>query len=110
PYAGLGHVSESALIMPVPEASVNEKNRAIPWENDIRSSWKVAPMQSKTITHPMKGSPNGQLGRCIPRTDPRHHSASLLGGDNVHRSRSQLLFPVIQLRSTDLSANSVIEN
>jgi hypothetical protein len=83
----LGCVCESAPRMPVPEASVNQKNRGMASENDIRPARKVAPMQSESIAHSMKGSPHGQLGCCIPRAYPRHHGASLFGCKNVHCGR-----------------------
>ena len=82
--SGLGHIRESASSMPVPEASVNQKNRAVAREDNIRLTWKVTSMQTESISHPVQRSANRQLRDGIPTAYARHHGASLLRGENVH--------------------------
>jgi hypothetical protein len=42
--AGLGRIGESARIMPVPEAAVNEKNGMVTREDDIWLSGEIGPV------------------------------------------------------------------
>jgi hypothetical protein len=70
--------------MPVPEAPMNHKNRAVARENDIRLARKVISVEPKPIPKLVQSAAHGQFGSSIPRAYARHHGTSLFGCDSVH--------------------------
>src|SRR5262249_18002705 len=74
---GLRHVRESTPRMPVPEASVNEKNRSVARQDDVWFAGQIASVEPKPVAQPMERTPDSQFGRGASRPDPRHVGPSL---------------------------------
>ena len=69
--------------MSMPEASVNEDNRAVFPEHHVRSASQ--PGRMKTVTEPprMKTFSQNQLRSGVPAPNPGHHPAARLLVDDV---------------------------
>jgi hypothetical protein len=46
----------------MPETAMDENDRSPTRKNDVRGTWQVAPMQAKSVAHPMQKGPNRDLG------------------------------------------------
>ena len=70
----------------MPETSMH-KNGSVPTsQHDIRTSWQVPCVQTKTKPFRPEGTPNQQLRRRVPASNPRHRYGTLLSTQSVcHR-------------------------
>ncbi len=51
---------------------MNQKNRPMARENNVRLSRKIGPVEPEAISQAMQGAAHRQLGRGVPRPDPGH--------------------------------------
>ena len=47
----LGNPSVFAIPVQMPEAAMDKNADAMAWQNDVGTTWQVAPVQPKTIAH-----------------------------------------------------------
>lgn len=76
----------TAVLMSVPETSMNEDGGVVLRENHIGLSGKVVAMKAKPEAEPVQEGPDGYLGRRIPAADTAHDFASFCGGECIHRA------------------------
>lgn len=65
-----------ATAVTMPEASVHENHSLQRGENHIGRTWQVAPMQSKSVTQPMRDLPNHHFRARVLRSNPGHEGGS----------------------------------
>jgi hypothetical protein len=74
---GLWLPRESAALVLMPEASMNENGQATPGQNDIRRSRQVAPMQTKSEAQAVKSLAHTYFRSGIFSPDTGHVRAAL---------------------------------
>ena len=79
-----------ASLVPMPEAPVHKYDLAVPRQYDIRVPRQIAPVNPKSIPHPMNERPNQDFRLCVASFDATHDPATLLRG-KIHRSSQRLL-------------------
>jgi len=67
---------------PVPEASVDEDGRVRPDKHEVRSTRKIAPMESEAHASPMQRSPESEFWLRVSRPLSRHERTYLRRGWN----------------------------
>jgi hypothetical protein len=68
----------------MPEASVNEDCLLAAWQNDVRLSGQILPVQAKSISHGMQKMPNDHLRSGVLALDGLHDAPSLFWAASVH--------------------------
>ena len=71
-----GRVGIAAFLVPMPEAAMDEYGEPVPWEDEIRATGEVLPIQTKTEPQTMRNTTNDEFRLGIPPFDPGHHLAS----------------------------------
>jgi hypothetical protein len=74
--AALGCVGETAAMVAMPEAAMNQNGGPSAREDNVGSAGKIAPVKSESNAEPVQDTPDGNLGSGILLPDPRHHGAS----------------------------------
>ena len=69
--------------MLMPKAAVHENDLASRRKYQIRGTWEVAPVKTKTITQSMRYTSNAHFRLCVPTLDARHDAASGRGRNPV---------------------------
>lgn len=72
--------------MAVPEATVNQHNRAMARQNDVRCSWQTGSMKSEAQSEPVNHLANSNFRPRVPAPHSRHVAAALFRGDLVQAS------------------------
>jgi len=62
--------------MPMPEATVNQNNGAVTWQNDIRLSGQIPVMKAIAVPSSVKKLANNEFREGILATYARHHPAT----------------------------------
>ena len=62
---------------------MDEYGEPVPWEDEIRATGEIFPMQTETEPQPMRNTTNGELRLGVPPFDPGHHLASLVAAHDV---------------------------
>lgn len=81
-----GRHSEHRAVMAMPEATVDEHDRPMSREYEVRSTWQIARLQAETQSCSMKPLSHKDLGRRVASTDAAHVVAALRGGVDVHQA------------------------
>lgn len=81
---GLGSGSIAAIGVPVPKAAVNEDTGFPLWQNNIRPSWQVFPMEPESVAASMQEFAHGHFRFRIAASYGSHHSGSRGCIDNIH--------------------------
>jgi hypothetical protein len=76
--------------MAMPKATVNENDRAISRQDDIRSTGEVFTMKPEAVTQSVKNASNGELRPSVFATYRRHIAASLLASMDVNHEKAPL--------------------
>ena len=71
----------------MPEAAVDQADRSVAWENDVRFAWQFLVVQAVSEPASMKGAPQHDLRACVLAANPRHHAGPCC---LVHYIRHQL--------------------
>lgn len=85
---------EQVAIMAMPEAAMNEDDRVMFWEYQIRLPWKSLVVKNITEASRMKASPYDHFGFGVFPPNARHHPASDFWRDNVSHRRAPELRPL----------------
>lgn len=65
---------------------MDEYNRHMSAEDDIRGARQRALVDSKAAPLPMEDRSNDQFCRCIARSNRRHDSAALVSRERIHKA------------------------
>lgn len=85
--------------VPMPEAPMNEHDRSMCRQHDVRGSGQVATVEPETIAHRVEKGPYGQLRGGVSPLDRPHVAGSLLRGEYVrHGSRHNRLRVLQEVR------------
>jgi hypothetical protein len=68
----------------VPEAPVDEDDRPVFREDDIRVAGQVFAMQAEAIPQPVQQAPDDEFRLRVPAADTRHVPASSIGRAAIH--------------------------
>ena len=75
--------------MPVPEAAVDEDDRAVFGEDDIRAPWQIASVEAIAEPERKETSPDHVLRLGVLSSNPGHAVAALARGQDIGHSGCQ---------------------
>lgn len=96
-WAGLRCVTEPA-IMPMPEAAMDENSNSSRTKYNIRASTKIATVEPKAISHPMKEAPHSYFRSRVSPTNSGHKGATLFWTHYIIGLIRSFLTPVTATR------------
>lgn len=69
----------------MPEAAVNEYNRTVLRQDDIRLSWQISAMKAEAEPHAVQHGTDNQLRLGVRTRDPAHIPTASLRRQVIHR-------------------------
>lgn len=82
--AAFWHRRALAVLVPVPEAPVDEDDGLVFRQNDVGRTRQTAHVLSETEPHPMEHRTEPDFNRGVPTPYPAHDPAALHFGQGVH--------------------------
>jgi len=73
--------------MAVPKATMHKNYFLEARENEVRTTWKIAPVQAIAITKAMNKPPDEHLGTCVAVFDQSHALTALLWRQGIVHGR-----------------------
>lgn len=75
-----------AILMPVPEAAMDENDGVVFWQHDVRPTWKGFVFRSidcEAVAEPMKHRPNGKFRFRVASADAGHDLGTFLRCEDI---------------------------
>jgi hypothetical protein len=76
----------------VPETAVHEDRDTVSRKDDVWRSWQIAPVQPETVAHGEQSASHDHFRFGIFASNPGHHPASDLPGDNIRHCTTSANF------------------
>lgn len=83
----LRHTSNLASLVPMPEASMDEEDRSVLWQDYIWFPWEAGDMDSESIARPMEERTDSNLGAGVLALDFGHEATAFSDGQGVCHKR-----------------------
>lgn len=86
---GCGRTLASGVTMP--EATMDEDHRSMPWEHDVGGAGKIAAANSEAKAHAVQEGTHHELGLRVPSADAGHEGGAVVGFESVGQADPTLV-------------------